>query len=338
MLITGTGRSGTSTMSGTFHHLGLFVPGPHLGANKSNPKGFFESSWSVKFHNRLTQRAGVAISDSRPNAPELIQSVVTPRELQRLEKFLLKHAAVSDQIVVKDPRSVWTQGLWRDAAANAGLDIRFITMLRHPAEVLGSRTTYYSQATDDEPKARYHAILNLARWINTSLISERETRGQRRAFVRYTDLLEDWRSVAATLRDDLGLSLNTVLGPEHHEVDDFIEPGLRRHAMTWEELDMPRDLQEVAEGVWEQVNRLADSHGDNAAASLALDELSVSYARVLRDAEALNHDARSEAIAAARRQEEARQQEDMIALGGVDLIKVLGTRANRKLFRRGNSS
>jgi hypothetical protein len=53
VLITGTGRSGTSTMSGTLHHLGLHVPGPYLGSNESNPKGFFESRWAVRFHKRL---------------------------------------------------------------------------------------------------------------------------------------------------------------------------------------------------------------------------------------------------------------------------------------------
>ena len=68
VLITGTGRSGTSTMSGTFHHLGLHVPGPYLGANDSNPKGFFESRWSVKFHKRITAAAGINDFDGRPQA------------------------------------------------------------------------------------------------------------------------------------------------------------------------------------------------------------------------------------------------------------------------------
>ena len=39
VLITGTGRSGTSTMSGTLHHLGLYVPGPYLGCEQVQPQG-----------------------------------------------------------------------------------------------------------------------------------------------------------------------------------------------------------------------------------------------------------------------------------------------------------
>jgi hypothetical protein len=53
--------------------------------------------------------------------------------------------------------------------------MRYITMLRHPAETVGSRTTYYA-ALDAASQHRY-ALLNVARWVNNSLISERETRG-----------------------------------------------------------------------------------------------------------------------------------------------------------------
>ena len=77
VLITGTGRSGTSTMSGTLHHLGLDVPGPYLGANESNPKGFFENKWSVKFHKALVERAGIHEFDSRPSALERAQAAIT---------------------------------------------------------------------------------------------------------------------------------------------------------------------------------------------------------------------------------------------------------------------
>jgi len=97
---------------------------------------------------------------------------------RRLVQFLAGHAG-QPQVVIKDPRSVWTQALWKEAAAEVGLDIRYISMLRHPAEVVGSRTTYYARG--DEGKLREYATFNVARWMNTSLISERETRGDRRS-------------------------------------------------------------------------------------------------------------------------------------------------------------
>ena len=190
VLITGTGRSGTSTMSGTLHHLGLHVPGPYLRANASNPKGFFESTWAVKFHKRITQGAGISDVDSRPEAFDLAQSAITPELRSSLVTFLRQQSAEAQQLVVKDPRSVWAQALWRDAASEVGLETRYLTMLRHPAEVVGSRTTYYAIEKDEPAQRRHYQTLNIARWVNHSLISERQTRGLPRAFVRYPDLLE----------------------------------------------------------------------------------------------------------------------------------------------------
>jgi hypothetical protein len=304
VLITGTGRSGTSTMSGTFHHLGLHVPGPYLGSNESNPKGFFESRWSVRFHKRLVARAGIHEFDSRPDALQRLQDVVTADDRRRLDEFVAQQAATSDQVVVKDPRTVWTQRLWSEVAAAHGLDTRFVSMLRHPAEVVGSRTTYYSghdagRSAEADRKRRDYAIFNVARWINSSLVNERETRGRSRAFVRYTDLLDDWRPVLATLRDQLGLRYD-LDGAGAAAVDSFIDPGLRRHTVTWDELEVPRDLREVAQAVWEALQPLADGGGRDDASSAALDALAGRYADVLADAAAVDHDGRAEAVAQAR--------------------------------------
>jgi hypothetical protein len=304
VLITGTGRSGTSTISGTLHHLGLHVPGPHLGANESNPKGFFESSWAVTFHKQIARAAGIHEFDSRPTAFERTQAVITPEHRRRLVAFLAEHADggdPADQLVVKDPRSVWTQSLWREAAAEVGRDTVYISMLRHPAEVVGSRATYYANPDDEDQRRRYE-IFNVARWINSSVISERETRGLPRAFVRYTDLLTDWRPVLSGLGTDLGLRYDP--DPAHggpSPVDDFIDPDLRRHRVTWEELSIPAALREVAQQIWDVLDGLADAHGDDAAASSRMDELGAAYARVFADAAAISHDAMEEARAEARK-------------------------------------
>ncbi len=348
VLITGTGRSGTSTMSGTLHYLGLHVPGPYLGANDSNPKGFFESKWAVRFHNRLTERVAVNVFDGRPEAFGLVQKAITDEDRERLAGFVADRSEGHDQMVVKDPRSVWVQRLWRDAAATQGFGIRYISMLRHPAEVVGSRTTYYSGQADAESpaalaKRKRYEIFNVARWVNSSLISERETRGEARAFVRYTDLLEDWRPVLLGLQDDLGLRYaEDIAAGGGSAVDEFIDPGLRRHQVTWDELEVPRDLSELAEAVWEQLQILTDRHGVDAAASARLDELSEEYERVLFDAAAIDKDRVDERIRQARLAAVAATE----PAGGADpesrpvsevpareLLGVLRRRATRRLGR-----
>jgi hypothetical protein len=351
ILITGTGRSGTSTMSGALHHLGLYVPGPFLGSNESNPKGFFESRWSVRFHKRLVERAGVHEFDSRPNAIDRVRAAVTAADLEALGAFVAEQAAVSDQVVVKDPRSVWVQRAWEEAAAAHGLQVRFITMLRHPAEVVGSRTTYYSgheagRSPEADRKRRDYAIFNVARWVNSSLVSERETRGRTRAFVRYVDLLADWRQVLLTLRGDLGLRYD-LDGPGAEAVDEFVDPTLRRHTVTWADIDIPRDLQDVAQSVWEALQSLCDLSGADAGASARLDELAATYERVLADAAALDHDGRSEAVANARTRGAANALEQVRGrpvenravrdLSGRQLVSVLLGRLRAKFRRSSNA-
>ena len=56
-------------------------------------------------------------------------------------------------------------------------------MLRHPAEVSSSRSTYYDA----------REVTAVAGWINVALMTERLTRGNRRALVPYSQLTADWR-------------------------------------------------------------------------------------------------------------------------------------------------
>lgn len=333
VLITGTGRSGTSTMSGTLHHLGLSVPGPYIGANETNPKGFFESRWAVRFHKRLQDAAGIADFDGNPAAIERAQAAVTDEIRAELVGWLRQWDG-EEQVVVKDPRSVWAQMLWHDAAVEVGRDIRYISMLRHPAEVIGSRSTHYT--SPNSPNKKRYETFTTARWINNSIISERETRGQARAFVQYTDLLEDWRPVAARLRDELGLTYNTDLGrDERHAVDDFIEPSLRRHGVSWDGLEVPQRLIDLAEAVWADVVALGDHAGVDEKASADLDAQSERYVEIFSEASAIAHDATEHAKSDAHRAGLRAAQEGggplVTETGGRDLLREVGRRAVRRL-------
>lgn len=346
VLVTGTGRSGTSTIAGTLHHLGIHVPGPYFGADETNPKGYFESRWSIRFHKALTKQARIHEFDSRPGAWARVQEAVTPQARAELVAFLREHSAEHDQIAVKDPRSAWTQRLWKEAAAEAGLEIRYLSMLRHPAEVVGSRTTYYANPSDEAARRRYE-IFNVARWVNGSLVSERETRGSVRTFVRYTDLLEDWRPVLRRVASELGLRYAVDLdSPGPNAVDEFIDPDLRRHKVTWEDLDVHGELQEIAEGVWQDLMRLHDAAGTDAEASADLDRLAVQYERLFADASAIAHDATEEAKddarVAAREKTVAELAEQAVPApagrlvteaGGRELLRALGSRVRARLSR-----
>ena len=70
--------------------------------------------------------------------------------------------------------------------------------------------------------------------------------------------------------------------------------------VTWDDLDIPSWLREVADGVWDAHMDLWASGGTSEDASARLDELSARYEHLFQDAEAVSHDALEEAVADAR--------------------------------------
>ncbi|CAM3313796.1 sulfotransferase [Nocardioides dubius] len=328
-------------MSGLFHHLGVEVPGPYLGANASNPKGFYESKWSVRFHEELCSRARMHVMDSRPSAYDDLQAVITPRDRAKLARWVAKVGAEHDQIVVKDPRSVWTQQLWQEAAAADSRDTVFISMLRHPAETIGSRAAYYASA--DEAKRRRYEVFNVARWVNNQLVSERHTRGRSRSFIGYADLLTDWRGEARRLSDELGVRWPGSIAPDVvSPVDEFITPDLRRVQVRWEDLEIPAELQQIAVEVWEAVLALRAAGGADAQQSAAMDALQLRYQELFERSGAISHDA-VEARAAEREREQtpapaptpAGDDRPIRDVGARELLGVVGRRAAARVRRRG---
>ena len=302
VLVTGAGRSGTSTIAGTLHYLGFHVPEPVLKGNESNPRGFFESWWPVRFHKRILQKAPAEQTDGRPEAVEVVRAAVGDGHRAELREWLTEASAAADRLVVKDPRAVWVPWLWVETAEELGLDISFLTMLRHPTEVLGSRQTYYASGRPHMGKWEF-AIWNLCGWINGNLLIEQQTREQRRTFVRYTDLLGDWRAAITKVRSDLGVPLDDDLEPDHHhEVDDFIDADLRRHEVDWTEWDMPAELVEIAEATFDGLSRLSDLGGHDAGVEAELDEVRERYHALYRRSSAIAQDA-----ATARAREAAKE-------------------------------
>ena len=130
VLVTGSTRSGTSLMAGILDGLGLHVPRPVIVAKPTNPLGFFESKWSVRFHKRILARRFVNQTDGRPDAFDLVAEAVTDDDRARLRSWLERSFRETDRVVVKDPRIIWTAPLWASAAAEVGLGVGFVVMIR----------------------------------------------------------------------------------------------------------------------------------------------------------------------------------------------------------------
>jgi len=292
LFVAGAGRSGTSTLAGLMQILGLHVPKPEVVADETNPKGFGEPRWVVDHHDRLLKEAVVQVSDSRPEAWFETGRICT-REPERIKtaEWLEQHFAVNPELVVKDPRLSWFMSLWRVAAIRCGATPVFATMLRPPAEVVGSKQTYYANRLGSAHLA--------ASWLNMLLHTERGTRESDRVFVRYADLLDDWTKSVMRVGEEL--QLQNVLHANSEAIRDghrFVDPSLRRVNQTLEDLNLPRRLHDLTAETWTELNKLAEPGGDTPEVRATLDQLRETYVDLYAEAEAIS---RSSVVAAEQR-------------------------------------
>lgn len=274
VLVTGSMRSGTSSLAGSLKILGFHVPLPEVPASPRNPKGHFEPHWVIVFHKRVLRRALVRPSDSSPEARGRVRSVLEQTRLTAdLRRWLEQQP--EPRLVVKDPHAAWLIDTWHELSAASGLDLRLLTAVRHPAEVVGSQDLTWGHRRTEQQRL-VKETSNVAAWLNVALVTERLGRGLPRAFVRYADLIEDWRAALGRVSDQLHLDLDLDPGRAGHELDQWLDPGLRRSQVTWDDLAVPAWLRDLAQDAWDQLNALVADPGD-AAAMARMDEIRAAY-------------------------------------------------------------
>lgn len=250
VLVVGPGRSGTSSMAGALSASGFGAPDA-LGGNETNPTGFFEPRWMVSLHKRLLSRAGMIALDPDPQALKLLaQHTSRPTVRDEVRSWLQARFEETPQLVLKDPRLIWFLDLWADAAQELGVKPTYVFMLRHPAEVTASRSTYYDSRD----------VAAVAGWINVATLTEERTRSAR-AVVHYPDLLADWRAEFARLGSDLGLEFDPPTSVRSHPVDDLLDPTLRRMSPDWANVAAPHWLRDLAERTYQEL--LRESRGES---------------------------------------------------------------------------
>lgn len=315
VLVSGSGRSGTSSLAGSLKRLGLHVPQPEVPASETNPRGFYEPQWVIDYHKGYLKDLALFNIDSRPSAVDVVAELVATGEPQARLREWLRGQMGEPLLVVKDPHAFWFADVWAQVCAELGIDLKWLTALRHPAEVVGSRDLAYLQ-NQSEALRLTKETSNVAGWVHAALLTEKVGRAgagaHGRAFIRYADLLGDWRTALARVGDQLAVPFNADLGSDApHAVDEFIEPSMRRSQLTWDDIRLPDWLRELAQEVWDLHGALVEDPAD-AAALARLDELHADYDTRYAEAAALVFDhTRAESTLAARKAREA--QADTLA-------------------------
>jgi hypothetical protein len=331
VIVIGPGRSGTSTVAGALCHSGLEVPGKAIRGNPTNPSGFYEPRWVVDFHRKLLKEQNVSSIDTMPGAQERIRQATTdPAVRETLGGWLEERLQEQPRLVVKDPRIVWFRDLWVDTARGLGVEPGFVTILRHPAEVAASRQKYYQSTGENDREVEIHRI---AGWINVALTAEAASAGSPRTFVRYMDLISDWRTALSRIGSSLDLHYDPALDAPEHPVDGFIDSSLHRVQVDWNEVAVPEPLRDLGELVWQAMSRLA-SDGDVEEVRAEIATLRDDYQQMTDDALALVRPAIRRQTVAARRRGRRQLRDELEKSDQAQGVRGGGRQAASALWRR----
>ncbi len=282
LVVAGSGRSGTSLFTGLVSRLGVYIPQPEIKANETNPRGFGEPRWALAFHKEMLDSVDVAHDDARPDAWELTGRVAgQPEPRTRLREWLEEQFAVSDRVVVKDPRLAPFLELYRAVAEELGVGLAVVTMLRHPAETVRSKEMYYGDKLGSSAR--------MAGWLNMMLSVELASRDLPRAVIRFDDLLAAWLPTLTAAERSLSVPLTSEAGEDRLRVaDELVDPSLRRAAPGWGELELPARLRDLAERAYHELDsRAVDPEAAVSEKPEVLDEVREEYARYYRESEAV---------------------------------------------------
>jgi hypothetical protein len=296
LLVAGSGRSGTSLLTTIIAQLGFHIPQPEVQPDETNPMGFGEPQWVVDVHSGLLRRANVHASDARPDAWSATASMcLDERNVTAVHNWLQRRFTENDNVIVKDPRLLWFVPLWVRVGMACEARVDILTTLRHPAEVVRSKSRWYSRMDLSEAN-------RLAGWLNTMLFTERGTRNHHRVFVPFDGLLDDWTQQIGRISETLDLPiLVNARARAQAAADAMVNRSLHRSRASWDDLDAPEEFLELADEVWSDLLHLM-SHDPDPASFQRLDKHRERYMGLYHAAESVAQSSASASVRPAQRQ------------------------------------
>lgn len=299
ILVLGMHRSGTSAITGVLSLLGVHLPATLEPANEWNEKGYWESRKLMKFHDRLLMSAGSDWSDWGPFDGSWMSSTAMKAFLQEFGTLLTEEFGSSPLFVVKDPRVCRFVPFWLRALDALDIAPKFVLPVRNPLE------TARSLAQRDGLQMTEGLLL----WLRHSLDAEAETRGRPRSFLRYDDLLGDWRVEIEKISRNLALELPRRSEDDERRIDDFLTGPLRHHVVSQNELSLRPEVFEWIKLAYGAFDRLVESEGTDEEALKQLDNVRREFDQSSRIFAPVVRNHSEVALADARREEAATRAE-----------------------------
>ena len=225
VVVLGMHRSGTSALSRVLNLCGAVLPAklkpPKLGVN---PKGFWEPEAVLDLNVRVMRQLGgdwSRVDFALPTSGDLVD------EFESDARAMLESEYGGEPtILLKDPRICVLAPLWHRALIAAGYRPVYVVPIRNPIEVAQS---LHARGDMSVPEG-------LSLWLTYMKRVEAFADAHPDVmYIRFTELLEDWRGVVGRIADRLDVPL--AAGTNADAVDRFLEPAMRRQIAGVNALD-----------------------------------------------------------------------------------------------------
>jgi hypothetical protein len=190
-----------------------------MGANSSNTAGHWESTPICRFNDRVLESAGTDWSDWGAVNPGWFRSPVVEGFLLEAIDVLNEEFGSSQLFVLKDPRICRLLPFWIEVFKRASIDPKFAIPLRNPLEVAGSL----------QERNGFDVELGQLLWLRHVLDAEYFSRGQRRFFCSFEQVLSAWPQVLETASSSFDMQWPRLSTASAMEIDQFLNPSLRHH-------------------------------------------------------------------------------------------------------------
>ncbi|WP_282092567.1 sulfotransferase family protein [Epibacterium ulvae] len=226
VVVLGMHRSGTSALAGVLARLGCDLPEAVMPPNEFNPKGFYESLKLYNLNDAILASGGSSWDDWQSFNPNWLASPQAAAFLERGTAALVEEYQASPLFVLKDPRLCRLLPVWQELFQRNEIQPVYVLPHRSPVEVARSLQT----------REGWPVTAGLLLWLRHVLEAEAGSRGAKRCFVSYDQLLANWEAVVAKITDTTGLAFPRSVAASTAEVEAFLTASLRHSTETLEDL------------------------------------------------------------------------------------------------------
>ena len=262
VIVAGMHRSGTSALTRVLSLLGCSLPSTLLSANPTNEAGHWEPLHIQQFNDRLLESAGCAWDDWTAVPQDWFDSLAADAFRVEAAELFKAEFGGAPLTVFKDPRVCRLMPFWLGVLKDLDIEPVVAIPVRHPLEVAKSL------AVRDLSDPHHNRLL----WLRHVLDTERYTRGVRRFYMSYDDLLESWSSVVSRMGEALDVKWPRMSAQTIEEVEAFLKPQLRHHRLNDQLLGEDRTETEWLRTAYAVVARWA-SQGEDAEGAAQLDRI-----------------------------------------------------------------